>query len=214
MALILDHIFILTDPGASGAQSLVDIGLVEGSGNVHAGQGSANRRFFLPGFTIELLFINDSAEAQNGAGRKLGLLQRYTRKSASPFGLVVRTSATDALPDFPNWSYYPDYFGADLCFYVADNSANLNEPLCICMPPALAQRPLAARDNANPDWQLSSALLQVPGATASAAFEHFVALDKLRVEFARAHHLTLCFNQGTAGQSINLAPQLPLTMQW
>jgi hypothetical protein len=42
----IDHIFVLTDVGAPDAAVLVHLGLTEGRSNRHAGQGTANRRFF------------------------------------------------------------------------------------------------------------------------------------------------------------------------
>lgn len=44
--MVLDHIFICVQPGASEAEALIDFGLTEGSPNRHQGQGTANRRFF------------------------------------------------------------------------------------------------------------------------------------------------------------------------
>ena len=46
MSLELDHVFVNTAPGAPEADQLLSFGLVEGSSNVHPGQGTANRRFF------------------------------------------------------------------------------------------------------------------------------------------------------------------------
>jgi hypothetical protein len=39
----IDHLFICTDVGAIVADRLVALGLVEGSSNVHPGQGTTNR---------------------------------------------------------------------------------------------------------------------------------------------------------------------------
>jgi len=59
MALALDHIFVVTSSGAPQADHLSGIGLIEGTSNVHSGQGTANRRFFLDNFTVELLYVNN-----------------------------------------------------------------------------------------------------------------------------------------------------------
>ena len=67
--IFLDHVFVLTEPGAEIAERLIDIGMVEGSANTHPGQGTSNRRFFLENFTIELAYVSDENEAKNGAGR-------------------------------------------------------------------------------------------------------------------------------------------------
>ena len=64
MALEFDHCFVLTPPGAALAERIADCGLREGPVNSHPGQGTANRRFFCPGFTLELLYLRDQAEAR------------------------------------------------------------------------------------------------------------------------------------------------------
>ncbi len=46
MAFEFDNLFIYTDVGASEAKRLTSFGLIEGSPNIHPGQGTANRRFF------------------------------------------------------------------------------------------------------------------------------------------------------------------------
>ena len=102
MTMFLDHAFILTEPDAPEAQRLSALGLREGNSNTHPGQGTSNRRFFLDNFTIELLFVNDSDEAANGAGKRLGILTRSTDTNASPFGIVVRVKDVETIPDFPS----------------------------------------------------------------------------------------------------------------
>ena len=46
----LDHIFICTEKEAPQGDLLKEFGLVEGSSNIHPGQGTANRRFFFKNF--------------------------------------------------------------------------------------------------------------------------------------------------------------------
>ena len=116
MPLSLDHIFIITQPGAAVVKRLINIGFVEGSANAHPGQGTSNRRFFLDDFTIELLYVSDPEEAASGAGKELGILARYQDVTASPFGIVVRTSQAGSIPAFPSWQYFPDYFDGKMSF--------------------------------------------------------------------------------------------------
>jgi hypothetical protein len=65
MALELDHLFIWTDIGAYEAERLVSFGLVEGTPNMHPGQGTTNRRFFFHNAMLELLWVHDPAEARS-----------------------------------------------------------------------------------------------------------------------------------------------------
>lgn len=201
-------------PGAPGAGRLSEIGFVEGPGNVHPGQGTANRRFFTDGFTIELLYVSDVEEAATGAGRGLGILARSRDAAASPFGLVVRVAECAAVSDFPNWKYFPDYFSDDLCFHVGNNSSDLSEPLCICMPPRLPKASAAATEHANPGWRLTQLEVRVPGNAPSEVLSRFTAMDGVRVVCGRPHRMTMQFNDAVAGKAEDLAPDLPLVLHW
>jgi len=214
MAISLDHVFIITNPMAVEAEHLLAIGLVEGSSNVHPGQGTSNRRFFLEGFTIELLYISDEDEAANGAGKRLGILSRYRDTEASPFGIVVRTTDKDAPPDFPSWQYTPDYFDGKMCFYVGDNSDHTMEPLCICMPPSLPKPKRVEEKYANTDWKLTALEIDVPVKHPSKALEHFAEMDLVQVNFGKPHRMTMTFNHCSAGRSVDLSPTLPLVLEW
>lgn len=214
MALSLDHIFIVTKPEAAEAERLCEIGFIEGNANVHPGQGTSNRRFFLEGFTIELLYVSDADEAENGAGKRLGILSRYRSTNASPFGIVVRVSGDNEFPFFPNWQYFPDYFYGNMCFYVGDNSDEMNEPLCICMPPSLPESSSVAAEYSNPGWQLTALEIDVPIEKPSETLRHFAAVDRVRIEFGKPHKMTMKFNNGAAGKVHNLEPDLPLVLEW
>jgi hypothetical protein len=50
----LDHVFVMCAAGAPEAEALVRLGLTEGSSNVHPGQGTRCRRFFLRDQYLEL----------------------------------------------------------------------------------------------------------------------------------------------------------------
>lgn len=214
MTLSLDHIFIITTPGAAEAERLTELGFIEGNSNIHPGQGTSNRRFFLDGFTIELLYISDIDEAANGAGQGLGILARSRDVEASPFGIVVRVSDPKTIPTFPSWQYFPDYFDGKMCFYVGDNSDQLKEPLCVCMPPTLPKSTAVPAEYANPGWQLTALELTVPIEKQSEALQHFAAMDQVRIELGKTHKITMKFNHGAAGRIESLAPGLPLVLEW
>lgn len=88
--LFLDHVFIICDIGAPEADDLLKHGLTEGSGNVHAGQGTANRRFFFNNFMLELLWVCNPADAASAAVAPTGLWTRWMARAAgaSRFGLL------------------------------------------------------------------------------------------------------------------------------
>ncbi|MFK8079511.1 MAG: hypothetical protein AB8B97_04435 [Granulosicoccus sp.] len=212
MALQLDHVFILTTPGAPAADRLLELGWVEGNANRHPGQGTSNRRFFLPDFTVELLFISDADEAAQGAGNGLRLLARSQDDKACPFGVVVRVADGESAPDFPAWQYVPDYFDGKMCFYVGDNSDRLEEPLCICMPPSLPQRSPVPEKYQNPTWNLHRLDISLPIETPSVVLQQFAAMDKVNIVYGEAPRMTLNFNKGAANVMIDLSPELPLVI--
>ena len=76
MAIAIDHAFIACQPGGPEANSLLQRGFVEGSSNTHAGQGTANRRFFFDNFMLELLWVVDHAEATSERTRRTRLWER------------------------------------------------------------------------------------------------------------------------------------------
>ena len=63
MGYEIDHIFVLTDTDAPSAGALLRLGLTEGPPNRHAGQGTANRRFFFDNAMLELLWVENVDEA-------------------------------------------------------------------------------------------------------------------------------------------------------
>jgi len=186
VALKLDHVFILTEPDAPIAEELVSAGFIEGTRNPHPGQGSANRRFFFGDFTLEWLFLVDEAEAREGAGQGLKLADRWLTDSASPFALVVRC---DTDPDFVHWLYWPDYFDGKMSFAVGENSENISEPLCICMPKELPKRPPPAELN-NSDY------------------------TSVAVEITLPSEQLLSCNASAKGRELNLAPKAPMKLVW
>lgn len=214
MTISLDHIFIITEPDAPVAKRLSTIGLREGNSNTHPGQGTSNRRFFVDGFKVELLFVSDPIEATSGAGNGLGILSRYKDTNASPFGIVVRVEDPETTPEFPSWQYFPDYFPDHMCFYVGDNSDKLEEPLCICMPPSLPMSKGIPEQYANPEWRFTELIIQVPVAALSTTLTQFASMKNVTIHSGESHRMTLRFNDGVAGKTEDLSPELPLNIEW
>lgn len=165
--MALDHVFVLCAEGAPEAARLIALGLVEGSPNTHAGQGTACRRFFFANAYLELVFVVDEAEARAEPARATRLFERWSRRrtGASPFGIVLRPpdragdSASDlplggrrpaedasatagvppgSAPPFPTWSYRPSYLPPGFSIEVATGTP-LDEPELFYVP--FARRP-------------------------------------------------------------------------
>ena len=144
MSFELDHIFILTSPGAPEADLLVQHGLVEGEPNRHPGQGTACRRFFFSDFMLELLWVCDEQEARAEPAARLCLADRakWRGNGASPFGICLRPAGGTSTgePPFPGWRYRPPYLPPHLSIHVSERSGRIEEPLLFYLPFARPQR--------------------------------------------------------------------------
>ena len=212
MAIQLDHLFILTESGAPQADLFSEMGLVEGPSNVHAGQGTTNRRFFFANSMLELLFVHDREVALNGRGRDLQLVQRRIDASASPFGLILKQDNPVVAPAFPAWSYYPAYLADDQCFHVGENSSLLEEPLCICMPGNMRMPDNVIAEN--PQWRLTKLRISTPVVQASQILQIIGGCPLITLCLNQPHRLELVFNDGQEGQIRDFDPDLPLVMYW
>lgn len=130
MSISLDHVFICCDPGGPEAEALAALGLPEGAGNVHPGQGTANRRFFFQGGFIELLWVHDPAEVQGALTAPTRLWQRWSARHAGicRFGVAFSPSGDEVHePPFEAWPYRPAYLPADKTIWFARDTV-LDEP--------------------------------------------------------------------------------------
>jgi hypothetical protein len=134
--LELDHAFIGCAAGAPEGDALLRLGFIEGSGNTHPGQGTANRRFFFDNFMLELVWVSDAGDAQSEKTRRTRLWERLQRQDAevSPFGIIFRPAGGEApVAPFPTWSYTPAYLPPGLAMQVADGTS-LYEPELFYLP--------------------------------------------------------------------------------
>ena len=213
MTIAVDHIFIVTNPGAPADDLMSGVGFVEGTRSTHPGQGTANRRFFFANSMLELLYVHDPKEAANGSGSRLRFTERTVPTQASPFGLIVRASAGSTDPPFPGWRYYPEYFPADQCFHVGENSDLLEEPLCICMPLGLP-RHSSQSQTGNPRKTITEVRISVPVVRASLTLEAIAKCEPISLRLNEPHLLELVFNEEKEGQSKDMTPELPLIVRW
>ena len=104
----IDHIYIFSDQGKE-TDELVAFGLTEGSGRIHQGIGTTNRRIFFENFYLEILWVRNEAEAKSV--EKIGLWERnnYKNSNYSRFGLCLEnTEDTDVIfKDSIKWQ--PDF---------------------------------------------------------------------------------------------------------
>lgn len=136
MPLEVDHAFIACAHQAPEGDALLRAGFVEGSANSHAGQGTANRRFFFENFMLELIWVADPAEAQSAQTRRTRLWERCSQRDSgtSPFGIVFRAAGrADSPAPFLTWAYHPSYLPAGLAIQIAEGTG-LQEPELFYLP--------------------------------------------------------------------------------
>ena len=213
----LDHLFIRALPGAPAAQLLLAAGLVEGSGNRHPGQGTANRRFFFENAFLELLWIDDDAEVRSEATARTQLAQRLGAEGgASPFGVCLRPSLTGNSAPFSTWAYRPGYLPPGMQVDIADNTA-LHEPMWFYLAqgsapehaPAARRQPLVHGAGMRRITAVTITLPAQPPYCAAARSSDIVALQPGHEQL-----MEICFDHGAAGKRIDCRPGLPLIMTY
>ena len=209
----LDHFFVLTEKFAPEAELLTDLGLVEGTSNDHPGQGTANRRFFFSNTALELLYVRDAKEADEGPGQGLRFPERASRPDASPFGLVLRHDGDHDTPPFAGWRYQPMYFVQGVSFLVAENSDRLDEPLCICMPDDLPSGLPQVQSEA-PFTEVTEVRLHVPVIRPSSVLEAVARVKGIQIHIDSPHLLEIGFGHEAEGKRHDLRPSLPLVICW
>lgn len=215
----LDHIFLRTPAGAPEAALLLELGLTEGSPNQHAGQGTANRRFFFHNAFLELLWIADPAEVANATTSPTRLAQRLDpAQSASPFGFCFRPAEVTGTAPFPSWAYRPAYLPAGMQVDIASDTP-LHEPMWFFLTQAVApaQTPLARRQPLQHTLgvrAITAVTLTIPTACNwSSAAQIASASAGITLQRGSSHLLELCFDYGVQGRSIDLRPALPLLLR-
>jgi len=142
----LDHLFVLSDPGAPEADVLVAAGLIEGPCYVHQGQGTSNRLFFFNDFYLEFLWVHDEAEACSSRTAPTQLWERWSQRKAgaSSLGLCLRPSRPEfaAQKPFIGFEYRPLYLPEKECIWIAEQS--LAAPMMFYFSSAIAPRSFLA----------------------------------------------------------------------
>ena len=210
----------MCDAGAPEAAALSRLGVREGSPNTHPGQGTANRRYFFQNAYLELLWVQDAAEAQREPVRHTRLWDRWLRRQAGacPFGVVLRAgSDTPFTPaPFPTWAYVPHYLPQGTIIDVGSETP-LTEPEFFYMGLLRAgsrpgQEPVV---HDVPLTQLTGVAIGMPGSAPLSATARAIEARGL-IAFDRSIDfvLRLIFDNAIGGCSADLRPALPLVLEW
>jgi hypothetical protein len=222
MPVELDHLFICTDGGGAAADRLVTFGLIEGSSNPHPGQGTTNRRFFFHNAMVELLWVENPAEAQSEPIRRTRLWERWSdRHRVCPFGICLRpVNGSGNTIAFSSWAYHPPYLPETVSMAIATNSEVLTEPMLVEIP--FGQRPdQAPPEKAQPLGHLVglreiTRVEIVSPVSSPPSPELQILLDSqlVRLRVGTDYCLELGFDEEVQGQRVDFQPELPLIVSW
>jgi len=215
--MILDHVFVCCDVGAEReAAALAALGLREGSGNTHPGQGTACRRFFFENAYLELIWVGDPAEAQSPMVLPTQLWERWSQRAAGacPFALIFRPSDGEDRPTFETWPYRPSYMPPGMSIDVA-RDVRLTDPALFYLSfqkgtPRGGQEPL---EHALPLKRLTSVAVHGPGSGRSPACQSLAEAGLVSFAKGDTHRLELRFDDEGLGE-VDLRPALPLQLGW
>ena len=210
--LELDHLFILTDKPKEAGDILVSMGLKESFSRNHEGQGTSNRRFEFSNGMLEILYVRDNEEANNGPARNLRFSERVLKANASPFGIILtRKDDLDLDMPFGGWKYQPNYFEPPSAFHVGNNSEILEEPLCIYVP---FIDPIDRKVDEGVFKSISHVQVFVPLVAFSETLHTIQSADRLQIEHGSDHLVVVTLDNGRRGLSNDLRPDLPLIINW
>jgi hypothetical protein len=213
----VDHAFIGCTTGAPQGDALLRLGFVEGSGNTHPGQGTANRRFFFENFMLELVWVTDPAEVQNERTRRTRLWERCQGQDSqvSPFGIIFRPTGTPpGAPPFATWAYAPVYLPPGLVMQVAE-STSLYEPELFYLPfltRGAARRPEPV-SHALPIRRIRGLSVGLRNRDALSAASSCAEQQGLVSYFQAPQPLLEILFEGPAGTRFDLRPELPLVFR-
>jgi hypothetical protein len=223
MPFELDHVFVFASVGAPETDRLVSLGLTEGSGNVHHGQGTANRRFFFQNAMLELLWISDEREARSEPISPTWLWERSQshQTGASPFGICLRGADGPATaPPFETWSYRPPYLPAGMAEIAVARAASPAEPMLFVTP--FRHQPDSASferrepiEHAIGVREITEVRVTLVGNGALTPPLH--AAEHLGIAtFVQdgEHLMELSFDKALRGESADFRPELPLVLHW
>jgi hypothetical protein len=206
MATVLDHVFICTAVGAPAADILRGSGFVEGPPNRHPGQGTACRRFFFRNGMLELIWVEDEAEARAAAETRLWERWRAAGKTASPFGIILRP-APDAPAEcpIPSWQNRPAAM-PDLVLEVAADTG-IAEPMW-CFHPwgRTARDPGNSRD-------ITGLQICSPPLPDDCVTRRMAAAGCVTLEPEAEHRIEVELDGGRQGGRMDLRPELPLVVR-
>jgi len=220
----LDHIFIFTHQAAEVASSLKKFGLEEGTANVHAGQGTACRRFYFQNAYLELAWVINEDEIKNPVIERTRLWERsrYELTRYCPFGLCIRTQrqSNHSMDLFfqDSWHYHSIYLPEGQFANIASNEGYPAEPMLFEMPffgiapknyPVEKQQPLTHPRGFDEITKVTLTL-PAPANGLSSAMKRLWQESGIHISRNEFYCVDLEFDDGRQGQMQDFTALIPL----
>lgn len=215
--LQLDHLSIFTALDAPEAATLEALGLQRlGGVTKHGNFGTASTSFFFSNMYLELFWSHDAeqtARSVKAAGIDVEARMNWRKTSTAPFGVML---ATEAEPPFATTSLRADWMpGEVLLRFAGQESA---EPYYAVIPQPLwystfrgnlpePHHPLGIKT-------LTHAHITVTGEALSDKAQLLNTAGLLTIEHGPEPLMTLTFDNGAQGKTIDVRPTLPLVLQY
>ena len=135
MAMI-DHIFMLIDPGGPEIAQMRELGLLETYRRSHPGQGTRNVCYCFDNMFLELLWVDDPNAALSPTIGRTGLYDRslWRSQDVCPFGIAWRSTASGVEPAISTWAFTAPYLPAGVVIEVAEDSDDVRQPMMFRSP--------------------------------------------------------------------------------
>ncbi|MBX2823119.1 MAG: VOC family protein [Gammaproteobacteria bacterium] len=231
-----DHLFIGTHKIEEALAAVCECGFVPGSSNRHPGQGTANRRFFFRNLMLELLYVEDAAEAAHPRNHLLRLPQRCAAHAGagsvagagagaapappiSPLGVCFRpVDSARQEPLFEAHRYTPGYLPPELHINVASEDCPA-DPLWFHLPFAtddmvFGKQEVEPLEHGTGVSRVTSIEVQIASSELSVTARIADSVPGLHVCCGDEPLLTLEFDQRQNAQQRDFRPLLPLIMAW
>jgi hypothetical protein len=215
---LVDHVFICTAARGSAAELLRQAGLTEGTPNRHQGQGTACRRFFFSNAMLELLWLEDAAEARTEQTCATKLWERFDAgRTASPFGVILRPApGSKAVCPWRAWDYRPPGMPGLELEIAADTE--LEEPMWCFMKTgrAPAEWPPERRqplDHPEGFREITGVLIHCPGVKETSVTRAMANEGVIGLQTGVEHLLEVQFDGGRRGTAQDFRPALPLILR-
>ncbi|MBP7691189.1 MAG: hypothetical protein KA764_04700 [Anaerolineales bacterium] len=217
----LDHVVVFSAVAAPECAHLEALGL-RGFGGVthHGALGSASTSFFFAADYLELIWAHDEAAAQaNFAPLGLDMVGRreWRRTGAAPFGLMLRRRGGASAPfPFPARRLAATWMPGEVFVqFAGDDDA---EPYYGLVPPELAFPSFRANlpDPAHPLGlrRLTQVRVTTLAQRRSRLADWLAQAGQVDVKPGPAPLLTLVFDEGAQGRTVDARPVLPLVLEF